>query len=92
MHERPAECVPPPWAQQVLLFVLQLLLQQSELRKQESPMFGAQLPESPFAPEPLLVPRPPLPLPLPPRPPLPPPLPLLLVEEGGFEQVLVEER
>jgi hypothetical protein len=101
-HERPAEWVPPPWAQHWLLFVLQLSLQQSELRLQWSPMFGAQEPESPLAPEllPLLLPLPlPLPPPLPPRPPLPPPLPprppllpLPDIEEGGLEQLLVEDR
>jgi hypothetical protein len=64
VHVRPDEWVPPPAAQHVLLFVLQLLLQQSELRLHWSPMFGQQPPSQ----------RPPPPEELPPRPPelLPP--------------------
>jgi hypothetical protein len=76
VHVRPAEWVPPPAAQHVLLFVLQLLLQQSELLPHESPMFGAHAPPELLPPKPLL---------LPPRPPLEP------AADGGCEHVLSVE-
>jgi hypothetical protein len=62
VQERPAECVPPPMAQQVLLLKLQLLLQQSEFCLQWSPILGAHMPPEllppPLPPKPLLLPLP----------------------------------
>jgi hypothetical protein len=77
VHVRPGECVPASGAQHVLLFVLQLLLQQSELRLHWSPIFGQQPPSQ----------RPPPPELLPELPPRPPEL-LLVVADGGLLQAL----